>query len=410
MAYLADSSLYTSNNYGFSFNLTVYEPVTILGIASNGYVYLNGYGTRMFNSNTSQYITQLSPLSSVTSLGSIIPQISDTTGNTCLFYNGTVIQTVTNATTSESWNIINSNAPYVANNNGVAADYTLTYISAIASIVVSPNPSPIYGIYYSNNGGDSFTLGTGTSGLVFSAIAVSSSGQYQVACINGGGIYYSSNYGNSWNITIAPSLDWVSITINTNSYSIYALTSTGYIYENTIPLATTTINGILNVSNNTLFANSISGYVGIGNQKPIYNLDVTGNSRFTEGITASTGLFTSLNVTSTSNPCATFGGNISVVGTTYTSDYRIKENIIPLNDTFRVDNLIPVTYKNIKTEKQDIGLVAHELQEHFPNLVTGEKDGEKMQTVNYIGLIPILIKEIKDLKNEIKLINQKINY
>jgi len=34
-------------------------------------------------------------------------------------------------------------------------------------------------------------------------------------------------------------------------------------------------------------------------------------------------------------------------------------------------------------------------------LVTGEKDGEEMQSVNYIGLIPILINEIKMLKKEL---------
>lgn len=29
----------------------------------------------------------------------------------------------------------------------------------------------------------------------------------------------------------------------------------------------------------------------------------------------------------------------------------------------------------------------HDLQEHYPYLITGNKDGEKLQTINYIGLI-----------------------
>jgi hypothetical protein len=67
-----------------------------------------------------------------------------------------------------------------------------------------------------------------------------------------------------------------------------------------------------------------------------------------------------------------------------------------------VDSLKPVTYFNKKTEKQDIGLIAHEVQEKYPCLVNGEKDGEDYQSINYAGLIPILIKEIQDLKKEIK--------
>jgi hypothetical protein len=63
---------------------------------------------------------------------------------------------------------------------------------------------------------------------------------------------------------------------------------------------------------------------------------------------------------------------------------------------------------NKNTNKQDIGLIAHELQEHYPFLVNGEKDGEKHQTVNYTGLMGIFIKEIKDLKHQINDLKQQI--
>jgi cytoskeletal protein CcmA (bactofilin family) len=84
------------------------------------------------------------------------------------------------------------------------------------------------------------------------------------------------------------------------------------------------------------------------------------------------------------------------------SDYRIKKDVIPLDDSFTVDKLRPVTYNNTKLDKQDIGLIAHELQEIYPFLVNGEKDGEHFQSVNYTGLIGILIKEIQDLKERVK--------
>ena len=75
---------------------------------------------------------------------------------------------------------------------------------------------------------------------------------------------------------------------------------------------------------------------------------------------------------------------------------------------FTVDNLNPVTYTNTKTQKQDIGLIAHELQEHYPFLVNGTKDGEELQSVNYTGLIGILTKEIQSLKKEVSLMNLQI--
>ena len=57
--------------------------------------------------------------------------------------------------------------------------------------------------------------------------------------------------------------------------------------------------------------------------------------------------------------------------------------------------------------KQDIGLIAHELQEIYPELVNGEKDGEQFQSVNYIGLIPILIKEIQILKERVRMLEER---
>ena len=68
----------------------------------------------------------------------------------------------------------------------------------------------------------------------------------------------------------------------------------------------------------------------------------------------------------------------------------------------------PVTYINKQTNKQDIGIIAHELQEYYPELVFGEKDGPEIQSVNYIGLIPILISEIKNLKNKNVILENEI--
>jgi uncharacterized protein YydD (DUF2326 family) len=53
--------------------------------------------------------------------------------------------------------------------------------------------------------------------------------------------------------------------------------------------------------------------------------------------------------------------------------------------------------------------LAHEVQEEFPFLVENNKDSQEYQSVNYTGLIPLLVKEIQTLKSkEIKDLKDKI--
>ena len=75
-----------------------------------------------------------------------------------------------------------------------------------------------------------------------------------------------------------------------------------------------------------------------------------------------------------------------------TSDYRIKSNIQPINAN--IDLLNPISYDNKLTNSKDMGFIAHEVQEIIPELVHGEKDGQDYQSINYIGMIPILVKEV----------------
>ena len=94
----------------------------------------------------------------------------------------------------------------------------------------------------------------------------------------------------------------------------------------------------------------------------------------------------------------TFDGTVTATSFTTTSDYRIKDNVQPLTDRYGVSNLKPVSYYNKISKKNDIGFIAHEVQELFPELVSGVKDGEIRQSLNYTGLVPILVKEVKEIK------------
>ena len=93
-------------------------------------------------------------------------------------------------------------------------------------------------------------------------------------------------------------------------------------------------------------------------------------------------------------------GSIKAGSTTYSSDYRLKENVQPLTDNETVNELHPVKYYNTNLKKNDYGLLAHELQEKYPFLVHGEKDGAENQSINYNALISLLVHEVKNLKKE----------
>ena len=67
-----------------------------------------------------------------------------------------------------------------------------------------------------------------------------------------------------------------------------------------------------------------------------------------------------------------------------------------------------------KEQKEKIGLLAQEVQKVFPELVDEDKNG--MLALNYQGLIPILIKGLKeqneiykDLENQLSTIEKLIN-
>jgi hypothetical protein len=122
--------------------------------------------------------------------------------------------------------------------------------------------------------------------------------------------------------------------------------------------------------------------VGIGASNPAFTLDVTGTIRATGQITG-----------------ASFNA---------TSDHRMKKNTQPLLITRTVDLLKPVEY-DLSGGSHDMGFLAHEVQEVLPFLVSGEKDGPGMQSMNYNGFIALLVKEVQDLKKENRELNERMN-
>jgi hypothetical protein len=55
--------------------------------------------------------------------------------------------------------------------------------------------------------------------------------------------------------------------------------------------------------------------------------------------------------------------------------------------------------------KQKIGVLAQEIKEVFPELVS--EDDNEMLAVNYQGLVPVLINALKEQQSEIEILKQQ---
>lgn len=93
-------------------------------------------------------------------------------------------------------------------------------------------------------------------------------------------------------------------------------------------------------------------------------------------------------------------GTITATIVNATSDINLKENIKPLQNSIDALNQINgVSFEWKKDSSKSIGVIAQEIEEILPELVS-EVDGNK--TVNYNGLIGILIEAVKELSKEVE--------
>lgn len=155
-----------------------------------------------------------------------------------------------------------------------------------------------------------------------------------------------------------------------------------------------------------LFLRDNNGHVGIG-RIPSYMLDVN--------------------------------GTIRVSSTLYTSDERLKKNIVPITLAltklsklqgkfyqkkqaefkFNTDSIIDeAKLKSIEEQKNreikdgvmfdpEFGFLAQEVKEIFPELVSSDENG--IYSINYIGLIPITIEAIKEQQIKLDSLQKQFN-
>ena len=155
-----------------------------------------------------------------------------------------------------------------------------------------------------------------------------------------------------------------------------------------------------------------NGNVGIGTTSPTYKLHVASSNNvsiFEDTSNASGAAFIVFNRPSVfSMGSITRNGSANSVSYNTGSDYRLKEDLKDFNALDLVNNITAYDYKWKDVEQRDYGFIAHELKQTLPNVVTGEKDGEKMQGVDYSKLTPILLKAIQEQQEIINDLKSRI--
>ena len=107
-------------------------------------------------------------------------------------------------------------------------------------------------------------------------------------------------------------------------------------------------------------------------------------------------------------------GTITVSGsaTAYntSSDYRLKENVVNIDDGItRVKQLQPKRFNFIDDDTTTVdGFLAHEAQDVVPEAVTGEKDGEEMQGIDQAKLVPLLTAALQEAIAKIETLESKV--
>ncbi len=103
-------------------------------------------------------------------------------------------------------------------------------------------------------------------------------------------------------------------------------------------------------------------------------------------------------------------GDVVAISTAF-SDERLKENIKPIKNSLEtIEKLNGVTFDWKANGKSSIGVIAQDVQKVFPELVKEVQPlegDEKRLTVNYDGLVGVLIESIKELKLEVETLKNK---
>ena len=128
----------------------------------------------------------------------------------------------------------------------------------------------------------------------------------------------------------------------------------------------------------------------------------TGNNIFVDTANERVGVGTTV-------PSSTLqvSGTITCTDVNSTSDVKLKENIHSIKDPLdKVMKINGVGFRWKENKNESIGVIAQDIEEIIPEVVKMSGD---MKTVNYNGLIGVLIEAVKEQQHQIEELKKQIN-
>ena len=249
--------------------------------------------------------------------------------------------------------------------------------------------------------------------------------------------FYIKNGGNVGIGTDSPlnvTTNRTSVTINGTSTSILSFGSGGvgkaYIFNDGTNLETYSAGALIyNTAGTERMRITSGGNVGIGTTTPGSKLQIGTMASYTGGgytfamSNGSTDFLITVNGAQTgssvtfysstdyyfnrSGPSST--GIINAYGFNNVSDYRLKYDLESFDGLSLISQIKTYKYKMEETHETQYGVLAHEIQEVLPHLVVGVKDGDRMQSVDYQKIVPMLIKSVQEQQLQINELKALLN-
>ena len=214
----------------------------------------------------------------------------------------------------------------------------------------------------------------------------------------GGGLNFNSGIGSVLNISGVG-------TVGSLNIGATEVISSGRQLKNITSLdaaTTATIEAAIQAGPNTFDDLNVIGIATFGSNIGVAGI-ITATSLGISGLTTTQHL--KVSGISTFVGFSTFNGDIRVAGIATAqdfdslSDFRYKTDISTVGDALsKVEQLRGVSFTWKESGLPSYGVVAQELEEVLPELVHGEDP----KTVNYNGIIGVLIEAIKELKAEVE--------
>jgi hypothetical protein len=154
-----------------------------------------------------------------------------------------------------------------------------------------------------------------------------------------------------------------------------------------------------------LYSNNCWGF-GTSTTNSAYNIYCP-TGVYSGGRVDGTIFYDSNNTAYYTDPASTSNLNsVTAVDFNSTSDIKLKTNVTQIRNSIKkISQLNGVSFNWKNTNKPSLGVIAQEVEKVFPELV----NDSETKTVNYNGLIGVLIEAIKELKGEVEELKSKIH-